>query len=154
VALALPAAAQNIGEEGGWQFRSAAQTQVLGSNLSLIELQRSGYYDQFKGGALGAGAGGIGGGAGNSTTGFAANASLTNNFYQVYNSTTNNCASSGAVGAPISCGSGAVSSSGTSLTTSGSTVSTANTVSGNTLDQHDNPQTTTNNTSVDQRKTQ
>lgn len=150
--LSSPTWAQNLGEEKGWGFRSANETQNLNANLQLQKLQKSGYFDQM--GRSGAGVGGVGGvgvGAGGSgTTGFAASASLTNNFYQVYNSTTNNCASTGAVGAPITCGSGAVTSTGTNLTTSESTVSTANTVSGNTLDQHDNPLSTTNNTVVNQ----
>jgi hypothetical protein len=139
VALAVPSSAfaQNIGEEGGWQFRTPDDRAVAASIAQLIELQKSGAFRaQGYNGANGSG-------------GVPATAANTNNVFQFIDqsTTTNNCSSTGAVGAPITCGGGGGNTvSGTSQTTSGSTQTSSNDISGNTFTSSNNR--TSNNTNV------
>jgi len=122
-----------VGDDSTAKFRSPSEGIILQQNLDKIELQKAGYYDKLRNGALGVGGGaGPGGllGAGSSTIG---------NYYSVINQTTNNCSASGsAVGSSISCGSGSVTSNGNTQATVGSTLSSDTTTTGNTVTSKDN----------------
>lgn len=141
VALAITSAAQaqNIGEEGGWQFQSPNDRAVSASIAQLIELKDAGAFDAQ-------GFPTAGGGGGSMSGSSAAN---TNNVFQFIDQsvTTNNCSSSGAVGSPISCGGhGGSSISGTSQYSAGNTNSATSEVKDNTFTSTGN--TTNNNANV------
>lgn len=133
LAVAGAASANDLGEDGAWQFRSAAQTQALQNNLLLIQENRNH--------TLGTDAAATG------TTGtgslFGASSSGYNNFTQIINQTTNNC-SAGAAGAVVKCGGGA-NSGVVTQTADQSPVSSSNTLTGNTVKDAGNTTTTTTN---------
>jgi hypothetical protein len=132
-ALALPTAAyaQNIGEEGGYQFKTPEERIVDLQIEQTRQIQENGGFSML---------GGFGGGG--SPLGSAAN---TNNVFQFIDQsvTTNNCSSSGAVGAPITCGGhGGNTVSGTNQTSTGNTQNASNDIKDNTL--NNNSSNTTN----------
>lgn len=127
-ALAGAACAQAVGEDSTWKFRNPSENVILQQNLDKIDLQKAGYYDKLKNGAYG-----LGGGAGGAGSLLGGGASTISNYYSITNQTTNNCSSSGAVGSPISCGSGSITSSGVSQSTVGSSLDSNSTLTGNTV---------------------
>lgn len=135
LALATAANAQNISQDSAWNFRTPNETAVLQNNSNMIQLQKSGYYDLMKNGALG-GVGGSGSG-GLMGTG----ASNTSNYFQTINQTTNNCTGGSAVGATLSCGGGTNDVSGNSQVSDGNTSTASNTITGNTVTNRDNQST-------------
>lgn len=147
VSAGAASAQQAIGEDSAWKFRSPNETAVLQNNSNMIQLQKSGYYDLMKNGALG-----LGGGAGAGGL-MGAGASNTQNYFQVINQTTNNCTGGSAVGASLTCGGGANTVTGNSQVSDGNTNTASNTITGNTVTNRDNQSTvqtgtgaTTNNT--------
>lgn len=121
LAVAGAASANDLGEDGAWQFRNPAQTQTLQNGILLMQENRN---HTLGAAASATGTSGTGSLFGASSTGY-------NNFTQIVNETTNNCQASGA-GAVLTCGGG--SNSGVvSQTANQSPVSSSNTLTGNTL---------------------
>src|SRR3954468_18739050 len=46
--IALPAAANGLGENGSWQFQTSQDKVNKGAVLDLIERKKGGFYDSFK----------------------------------------------------------------------------------------------------------
>lgn len=128
VAIAGAACAQAVGEDSTWKFRNPSENVILQQNLDKISLQKAGYYDKLKNGAYG-----LGGGAGAAGGLLGGGASTISNYYSITNQTTNNCSAAGGVGSPVSCGSGSITSTGTSQSTVGSSLDSNTALTGNTV---------------------
>ena len=115
--------ANDLGEDGAWQFRGAAQSQINQQNLALIEARDKSAAQQS---SLSGG-----GGLGTSTGLLTASNAPTNNFTQVLNETTISCAGAGTVCTAT----GGANTTTVTASSTGSTTSNTNDVTGNTVSE-------------------
>jgi len=123
-ALGGVARANNLGEDGAWQFQTPAQVQIQQQNLALVQAHN---HPTQAAPTLN----GSGFGTGGSGLLFASN-QPTNNYTQVVNQTTISCSGAGTVCSA----SGGGNTTSVTATSTGSTTSNTNNVTGNTVDQN------------------
>jgi hypothetical protein len=115
--------ANDLGEDGAWQFKGAAQAQIDQQNLALIEAHTQSTTQQ----STLSGSGGLG-----TATGLlSASNAPTNNFTQVVNETTISCAGAGTVCTAT----GGANTTSVTASSTGSTTSNTNNVTGNTVSE-------------------